>query len=98
METVAKYINYTWRLQDTVTRHRLQSYLHKPRRPMKELPQLAWWFVASIINVAVDYYYADQVKKNVVGGACGTHGRGEKSVQGFGAKAQSKKTTRKTEA
>jgi hypothetical protein len=28
-----------------------------------------------------------QVKANEVGGACGTHGRGEKSVQGFGGKA-----------
>jgi hypothetical protein len=33
-----------------------------------------------------------------VGGACGTHGRGEKSVQSFGGKAGGKKTTRKTEA
>jgi hypothetical protein len=23
------------------------------------------------------YYYADQIKENEVGGACGTHGRGE---------------------
>jgi hypothetical protein len=30
--------------------------------------------------------------QNEVGGACGTHGRGEKSVQGFGGK----ETTRKT--
>jgi hypothetical protein len=28
-----------------------------------------------------------QVKANEVGRACGTHGRGEKSVQGFGGKA-----------
>jgi hypothetical protein len=25
-----------------------------------------------------------QVKANEVGGACGTHGRGDRSVQGFG--------------
>jgi hypothetical protein len=31
-----------------------------------------------------------------VGGACGTHGRGEKSVQGFGGKARRKEITRKT--
>jgi hypothetical protein len=31
-----------------------------------------------------------------VGGACGTHGRGEESVQGFGGKARRKETTRKT--
>jgi hypothetical protein len=31
-----------------------------------------------------------QVKANEVGGACGTYGRGEKSVQGFGGKARRK--------
>jgi hypothetical protein len=31
-----------------------------------------------------------------VGGAYGTHGRGEKSVQGFGGKARRKETTLKT--
>jgi hypothetical protein len=39
-----------------------------------------------------------QVKKNKVGEACGTHGTGEKSVQGFGGKAQRKETTWKTKA
>jgi hypothetical protein len=33
-----------------------------------------------------------------VGGACSTHGRGEKSVQGFGGKARGKETTWKTKA
>jgi hypothetical protein len=33
-----------------------------------------------------------------VGRACGTHGKGEKSVQGFGGKARRKETSRKTEA
>jgi hypothetical protein len=33
-----------------------------------------------------------------VGGACGTHGKGEKSVQGFGGKARRKETTIKTKA
>jgi hypothetical protein len=37
-----------------------------------------------------------QVKANEVGGACGTHGRGEKSVQGFGENAR--RTTGKTKA
>jgi hypothetical protein len=36
---------------------------------------------------------ARQVKANEVGGACGTHGRGEKSVQGFGGKTRRKETT-----
>jgi hypothetical protein len=39
-----------------------------------------------------------QVKANEVGGACSTHGRGEKSVQGFGGKVRRKKTTWKTKA
>jgi hypothetical protein len=33
-----------------------------------------------------------------VGGACGTHGRGEKSVQGFGGKPRRKETTWKIKA
>jgi hypothetical protein len=33
-----------------------------------------------------------------VGWTCGTNGRGEKSVQGFGGKARRKQRTRKTEA
>jgi hypothetical protein len=37
---------------------------------------------------------ASQVKANDVGGTCGTHGKGEKSVQGFGGK----ETTWKTKA
>jgi hypothetical protein len=39
-----------------------------------------------------------KVKANKVGGACVTHGRGEKSVQGFGGKARRKETTGKTKA
>jgi hypothetical protein len=39
-----------------------------------------------------------QVKANEVGGACGTHGRGEKNVQGFGGKTRRKETTWKTKA
>jgi hypothetical protein len=39
------------------------------------------------------YHEADHVKANEVGGACGTHGRGEKIVQGFGGKARRKEIT-----
>jgi hypothetical protein len=39
-----------------------------------------------------------KVKANEVGGACGTHGKGEKSVQGFGGRARRKETARKTKA
>jgi hypothetical protein len=47
------------------------------------------------------YSYPDivrQVKANEVGVACGTDGRGEKSVQGFGGKARRKETAGKTKA
>jgi hypothetical protein len=39
-----------------------------------------------------------QVKANEFGGAFGTHGRGEKIVQGFGGKVRRKETTRKAKA
>jgi hypothetical protein len=41
---------------------------------------------------------SSQVKANEVGGACCTHERGEKSVQGFGGKARRKETTGKNKA
>jgi hypothetical protein len=41
---------------------------------------------------------ADQVKVNEVGWPCGTHGRGEKIVQGFGGEARRKETTWKAKA
>jgi hypothetical protein len=39
-----------------------------------------------------------QIKANEMGGPCGTHGRVEKSVQGFGGKARRRETTGKTKA
>jgi hypothetical protein len=44
------------------------------------------------------YHQADKIKENEVGGECGTYGRGEKRVQGFGGTARRKKTTWKTNA
>jgi hypothetical protein len=41
---------------------------------------------------------ADQVKANDLREARGAHGRGEKSVEGFGGKARRKETTRKNKA
>jgi hypothetical protein len=40
----------------------------------------------------------NQIKGKEVGGARGTHGTGDKRVQGFGGKARSKKATWKTKA
>jgi hypothetical protein len=39
------------------------------------------------LYLSPDIIRQDQVKSNEVGRACGTHGRGEKRVQGFGGKA-----------
>jgi hypothetical protein len=41
------------------------------------------------------YDSSDQAKEEELGGACGTHGRVEESVQGFGGKSRRKETTRK---
>jgi hypothetical protein len=38
------------------------------------------------------------MKENEVGRACGTHGRGEKLVPGFGGKARREETTWKAKA
>jgi hypothetical protein len=42
------------------------------------------------------YYVADQIKENELGGTCGTHGRGEERVQGFGGNARMKEIARRT--
>jgi hypothetical protein len=52
-------------------------------------------------NFIICIIYQDiirQVKANEMGRACGTHGREEKSVQGFGGKARRKDITWKTKA
>jgi hypothetical protein len=43
--------------------------------------------VESFIICAQHQILLDQIKENEVGRACGTHGRGEWRVQGFGGKA-----------
>jgi hypothetical protein len=44
------------------------------------------------------YHEADKIKENEVGGTCGTHGRGEKNVEGSDGKARGEESTRKTKA
>jgi hypothetical protein len=51
---------------------------------------------SSHIVVSFNIYFVDKttlegLSQNM--GACGTHGKGEKSVQGFGGKARRKETT-----
>jgi hypothetical protein len=54
------------------------------------------FIVKNLVLLIPKYHYAELVKKDEGTGACGSHGRGEKSVQGFGRKALRKETTRKT--
>jgi hypothetical protein len=51
-----------------------------------------WTMNSFIISIHPKYHKADQIKDNEVGGTCGTHGRGEKIVQGFGGKLRRKET------
>jgi hypothetical protein len=60
------------------------------------MEELAQWGASYFI--LLPNYYADQIKDNKVGGACGTHGRGEECVQDFYGKAIRKETTWKTKA
>jgi hypothetical protein len=41
----------------------------------------------SVGLLLTEYCLGDHFKKNEIGGACGTHERQEKSVQGFGGNA-----------
>jgi hypothetical protein len=54
------------------------------------------FIVKNLVLLIPKYHYAELVKEDEGTGACGSHGRGEKSVQGFGRKALRKETTRKT--
>jgi hypothetical protein len=56
------------------------------------MEKVAQWG-ASYFVLNTRYYQADQMKENEVGRACGTHGSGQKLIQGFGGKARRKKTT-----
>jgi len=44
------------------------------------------------------YYSGDQIKKNEIGGACGTCGGKERCIQGFGRKTGGKEIIWKIEA
>jgi hypothetical protein len=45
---------------------------------------------ASVLILIPKYHAVDKIKENMIGGACGVHGRGGKIVQRFGAKAQTR--------
>jgi hypothetical protein len=82
----------------------LEADLRRADPPSRESYQMLNQFIISEVvlngmrNFIICTHSADQVKVNEVGGACGTHGRGEKIVQGFGGKARRKETTQKTKA
>jgi hypothetical protein len=56
------------------------------------MEKVAQWGASKFVLI-IRYYYAAQITENEVGGACGTHGRGEKRVKGFGGKARKKEAT-----
>jgi hypothetical protein len=62
-------------------------------RQGRTLPASLWTLERCFRNSTVQI-----VKENEVGRACGTHGRGEKRVEGFGGKVRRKMTTWKTKA
>jgi hypothetical protein len=56
-------------------------------------------FISIVISIQKHLNFSPCIcKKSAGGGACGKHGRGEKSVQGLGGKAGRKETTWKTKA
>jgi hypothetical protein len=46
---------------------------------VRRMEKVAQWG-ASYFVLITRYYWVDQIKKNEVGGACGTHGKAEKRV------------------
>jgi hypothetical protein len=72
-----------------------KSELHNRRRVFEDrvLRRIFGLMRSFIIVLVPKYQYEGEVKENEVGRASSRHGRGEKSVQGFGGKARRKETT-----
>jgi hypothetical protein len=87
-------------------RHEVQylgsALLHYRQKTFSTLKTtIIYWCYEKFVFYRVMYLLQislDQVKEDELGRACGMHGRGEKSVQGFGGKAQRKDIIRKTKA
>ena len=45
-----------------------------------------------MICILHNYYLGDQIEKNEIGGTCGTYGRQERFIQGFGWETRVKET------
>jgi hypothetical protein len=76
-----------------------------PARMIHMLPSMGntlnWENMVTDLSIATtprDVNWQIQIKANEVCRVCGTHGRWEKRVQGFGGKAQRKEITQKTKA
>jgi hypothetical protein len=89
-------MSYVERNNDVKTYILFYSKNLKERRVSGRIVLKCTWQNKVVIIVIKDV--ADQIKENEVGGAYGTHGRGDKSVQSFGGKARREKTTWKTKA
>jgi hypothetical protein len=63
-------------------------------RGLKETAQWgSWWSV-----LRTKYYLGDRIKKNEMGGACGTYGGEERCIQGYAGETWGKETIWKTQA
>jgi hypothetical protein len=69
-----------------------ESYLGLRRSRYNREMQKSLWR-GQIWSVFTRNYSGDKVKKNVMGSACGTYGRQEKCIQGFGEEYRWKLTT-----
>jgi hypothetical protein len=74
---------------------RLHKKIHKALNIYYGVDKTTWcgavWPVRNI-----KYYSGDQIKKNELGGACGTYGVRERFIQGFGGDTCGKETSWKT--
>jgi hypothetical protein len=55
-------------------------------------PLVGFGFLISF-HVGPKYYSDDQIKKNEIGGACGTYGGQERCIHYFGGETRGKETT-----
>jgi hypothetical protein len=76
-----------------------RNWIMSATRTRRKLNFSCMWVSVELHNLFSSPNVIRQIQwKTEVDMACGTHGRGEKSLHGFGGKDRRKETTRKTEA